>query len=98
MSAKFNPVTIAILITMLTLEGRRITSKNLSITVGNEFEISNGHQIIMLAEFNEIFRDELLATRAIDFVVKSSLNLFSLRIIIILKNAKKTLENIVVSH
>ena len=50
----------------------------MSITIRNEFKISNGHQILSLVERNKFISNEILASRTEDFIVKRSLNLRSL--------------------
>ena len=78
LSTQLNPVTITFIITMLTSESRRITSKNMSITIRNEFKVSNGHQILSLMERNKFLSNEIFATRAEHLIVQRSLYLRSL--------------------
>ena len=78
LSAQLDPVSIALLISMLALEGGRITSDHVSISVRNELQISNRHHVLHLTEVLEIVLDELSATGAVDLVVEGSLHLRSL--------------------
>ena len=77
--AKLNVVSIALLITMLALESGRITSNNMSISIRNEFQIGNSHQILGLMKFNQAMSNEILAARAIGFEIKRGLHLISLK-------------------
>ena len=78
LSAQLDPVSIALLISMLALEGGRITSDHVSVSVRNELQIGNRHHILHLTEVLEIVLDELSATGAVDLVVEGNMHLISL--------------------
>ena len=78
LDTQLDPVSIALLISMLALEGGRITSDHVSISVRNELQIGNRHHILHLTEVLEIVLDELSATGAVDLVVEGNMHLISL--------------------
>ena len=77
--AKLHIVSIALFIAMLALEGGRIATNDMSISVRNKLQVSNGHQILSLMKLHEIVGDERLATRAIGLEIQRSLNFIGLK-------------------
>ena len=77
--AQLNIVTIALLISVLALEGRRITRDHMSISIRNEFQIGNSHQILSLMELHQIVSNEVLAGGAERLVIKRSFHFVSLK-------------------
>ena len=79
LSTKLHIVSIALFIAMLALESRRIATNDMSISVRNKLQVSNGHQILSLMKLHEIVGDERLATRAIGLEIQRSLNFIGLK-------------------
>ena len=78
LDTQLDPVSIALLISMLALESGRITSDHVSVSVRNELQIGNRHHVLHLTEVLEIVLDELSATGAVDLIVEGSLHLRNL--------------------
>ena len=73
-NAVLNIVTIALLITMLASEGRRITSKDVSVTVRIKGDVGDGLEFRIIEEGLEGGGDEVLATRAVGLEVEIDLD------------------------
>ena len=73
-NAVLNVVTIALGITVLALEGRRITSKDVSVTVRVEGNSGDGLELRNIKEGLEGGGDEVLTTRAVRFEVEIDLD------------------------
>ena len=78
LDTQLDPVSIALLISMLALEGGRITSDHASISVRNELQIGNCRHIGSCHNILQRSLDDLRASRAVDLVVEGNMHLISL--------------------
>ena len=82
LSAQLHVVAVALLLAVLALESGRIAGDHVSVAVGNNINIGNGHQIRKLAELHKILRHEVLAVGAVRFDVKGDLHILGLQVTI----------------
>ena len=82
LSAQLNPVSIALLVAMLALEGGGIARDHMGVSVRNELQVSDRHDVGKLRNLLDIRADERGASRAENFVVEGRLHLISLLVTI----------------
>lgn len=62
--AEFDLVSVALLLSMLAGEGGRVTSDNMSLSVRNDFQVNDVHDILSLGEGQQLVVGEIDAIRA----------------------------------